>query len=377
MAVAVVVLVFTRLLYRSGSRLGDVDRGFRAEKLLAADLDPPADLSGAPNDAVDRFYDAAIAAIETLPGVQSAGAAGGRPLKGPIGLDSSWLSEGQLPDAAQRNPMVNLETITPGYFQAMQIPLLEGRLLDGRDRGTTQPVVVVSEKLARWAWPGQPAVGRRLRVAALDEWSTVAGVVSDVRYRELTAARFDVYVSYRQSPFSAGDLMVRVGPAASVPEIRSRLRAITPSGVIRITPMADLVDVHRAPWKANLALFGAFAWLTVLLAMGGLYAMLASTVAERAREIGVRLALGAGTRRVVGLVVADGVQVALWGAAAGVPTALAGGRLIRALLFDTSPVDAIVLAAAPLALMAVVLIACALPAVRATRIDPAVSMRTE
>jgi putative ABC transport system permease protein len=376
-AVAVVVLVFTGLLYRSVSRLGELDLGFRAESLLAVDLDPPTDFGGRRNDAIDRFSETAIAAIETVPGVQSAGAAYGRPLKGPIGLDSSWRLEGQLEDAAQRNPFVNLETITPGFFPAMQIRLLDGRLLDNRDRDTTQPVVVVNEKLARWAWPGQSAVGMRLRIAALDEWSTVVGVVSDVRYRELTAARFDVYVSYRQSPFSAGDVMVRVGPAASVHDIRDRLRAINPSGVIRITSMADLVDLHQAPWKANLALFGAFAWLTVLLAMVGLYALLASTVAERAREIGVRLALGAGTRRIVGLVVADGVRIALAGTAAGVLTAFAGGRLIRALLFDTSPVDLLALAAAPLLLLVVAMVACAVPALRATRVDPAITLRAE
>ena len=113
-AVAVVVLVFTGLLYRSVSRLGQLDLGFRAEHLLAVDLDPPAELERAPNEAVDRFYDDAIAAIEAVPGVESAGAAYGRPLKGPIGLDSSWRLDGQLEDAAGRNPWVNLETITPG-----------------------------------------------------------------------------------------------------------------------------------------------------------------------------------------------------------------------------------------------------------------------
>ena len=235
---------------------------------------------------------------------------------------------------------------------------------------------MVSANLAQWAWPGQPAVGKRLWVAALDEWSTVVGVVADMRYRELRTARFDVYVSYRQSPFSAGDVMVRVGSSAAIPQIRDRLRAINPQGVIRITPMDDLVAIHQTPWKANFALFGVFAWLTVLLAIVGLYALLASTVAERAREIGVRLALGAGTRRIVGLVLGDGVRIALCGIAAGMLTAFAGGRLMRALLFETSPFDAIALAAAPIALITVAIAACTIPAFRAARVDPAITLRS-
>jgi putative ABC transport system permease protein len=376
-AVAMVVLVFSGLLYRSVSRLGQIDLGFTAENLLAVDVDPPRELESGPDEAVDRFYDAAIATIAGTPGVVSAGAAYGRPLKGPIGLDSSWRLDGQLDDEAARNPWLNVETVTPGYFQAMQIRLRDGRLLDDRDRDTTQPVVVVNEKLARWAWPGQSAIGRRVRVAALDEWSTVVGVVSDVRYRELTSARFDLYVSYRQSPFSTGDVLVRIAPAVQTSQIRARLRAINPSGVIRITPMAELVALHRSPWTATFALFGAFAWLTVVLAIVGLYALLAVTVAERAREIGIRLALGAGSRRIVALVIGEGVRIALWGVAAGVVAALVGGRLIRALLFETNPFDPRTFAAAPIALVAVAIMACAFPAITATRIDPAISLRAE
>jgi len=376
-AIAAVVVVFTGLLYRSVGRLGQIDPGFAAANLLAVDIDPPPALAGSPNEAVDRFYDEAVGTIAATPGVVSAGAAYGRPLKGPIGLDSSWRLDGQLDDAAARNPWLNLETIMPGYFQAMQIPLREGRLLDDRDRDTTQPVVVVNEKLARWAWPRQSALGKRVRVAALDQWSTVVGVVADVRYRELTATRFDVYVSYRQSPFSTGDVMVRIAPAADIPQIRARLRAINPSGVVRITPMADLVALHQTPWRANLALFGMFAWLTVLLATVGLYGLLAATVAERAREIGVRLALGAGSKRIVALVIGEGVRIALWGVASGVVAAFVGGRLISALLFDTSPFDPRTFATAPIAMIAIAVIACALPAITATRIDPATSLRAE
>jgi putative ABC transport system permease protein len=376
-AVAVVVLVFTGLLYRSVSRLGQIDLGFTAENLLAVDLDVPRELASAANQSVDRFYDEAIAAISGTPGVVSAGAAYGRPLKGPIGLDSSWRLEGQLDGEAARNPWLNLETITPGYFDAMPIRLREGRLLDDRDRESTQPVVVVNEKLARWAWPGQSAIGKRMRVAALAEWWTVVGVVADVRYRELTSTRFDLYVSYRQSPFAAGDVLVRVGPGAQIPQIRRRLRAINPSGVIQITPMADLVALHQRPQTATLALFGSFAWLTVALAFVGLYALLAVTVAERGREIGVRLALGAGASRIVGLVLGDGVRLALSGVAVGVLAALAGVRLIRTLLFETSAFDPATFAAAPVALIAIAILACAVPALRATRIDPAITLRAE
>src|SRR5215213_51423 len=259
-AVAVVVLVFTGLLYRSVSRLGQIDLGFSAVNLLAVDLDVPRELESAPNESVDRFYDDALQTIAGTPGVISAGAAYGRPLKG---------------------------------------------------------------------------------------------------------------------PFPAGDVMVRIGPGGEIPQIRARLRAINPSGVIQITPMAELVALHRSPWTSTFALFGSFAWLTAALAIVGLYAMLAVTVAERAREIGVRLALGAGSRRIVALVIGEGVRIALSGVAVGVVAAGVSGRLIRALLLDTSPFDPRTFAAAPIALVAVAIMACAFPALRATRIDPAISLRAE
>jgi predicted permease len=383
-AIAVVLLTFAGLLYRSVSRLGEVDLGFNPHGLLAIDVDMP------PGPALSRsdlyqFYDRAIEELSSLPFIESVAAAGGRPLKGPIGLDSSWQIEGQSLEAAENNLWVNTETITPGYFATMQTPLLDGRIFDDRDRATTGPVVIVNEKLGRWAWPGESPIGKRLRVAALDgvrtpaPWWTVIGVVADVRSREIGSAPLDVYVPFRQSPFSVVDLVVRTqAPGATVAgSIRGRVRQINPEGVIRIALMEDEVAAHQAPWKANLVFFGFFAGLTVLLAVVGLYAMVASTVVEQSREIGVRLTLGATARRIVGGVLVDGGRIAVIGAAVGVVVSFLGARLIRALLFEVSPLDPVTLAAAPIILFAVAMMACAIPAFRAARVDPAISLRAE
>jgi ABC-type antimicrobial peptide transport system permease subunit len=175
------------------------------------------------------------------------------------------------------------------------------------------------------------------------------------------------------------DLVVRTqAPGATVAgSIRGRVRQINPEGVIRIALMEDEVAAHQAPWKANLVFFGFFAGLTVLLAVVGLYAMVASTVVEQSREIGVRLTLGATARRIVGGVLVDGGRIAVIGAAVGVVVSFLGARLIRALLFEVSPLDPVTLAAAPIILFAVAMMACAIPAFRAARVDPAISLRAE
>jgi putative ABC transport system permease protein len=378
-AVAIVILTLAGLLYRSVVQLERLDLGFRPAGLIAVELEQPFDLTAATTEGANRFYERAADAVRTLSAVESVGAAGGRPLKGAIGLDSSWRIEGQSDEEADRNPWVNFETVSPSYFDTMRTLLISGRLFNDDDRDTTQPVVIVSDKLARWAWPGESAIGKRVGAAALEGWWTVVGVVADIRYRRLEEARLDMYVSHRQSPFAAGDLVVRTRERVGLlaPLIRERLRPLNPQGVVRIMAMEEAVAAHQAPWRANLTLFGLFASLTVLLAVIGLYALVSSTVVEETREIGVRLALGATTGRIVRLVLLHGGRTALVGVGLGVPASFAAARLIRSLLFEVSPLDGFALAAAPIALVAVSLVACALPARRAARVDPVISLRAE
>ncbi len=384
-AIAVIMLTGAGLLYRSVARLDRLDLGFATDRLVAAEVHAPA-IQVSERAREHRFYTGVIDAVRTLPGVESVAGVAGRPLKGPVGLDSSWQREGQAVDDAKRNPWANLETVTPGYFETMGIRLIEGRTFSDDDRMETAPVAILGETFARRLWPGTSAIGKRLRGHGFDErtrpappWWTVIGVVADVRYRDLRTPSLDVYVPYDQGEFSIGDLVIRTcGPAqASVAAIRARVRTVDPDGAIRIAVMADEVAREQTPWRANLLFFAFFAALTAFIAIVGLYGLLASVVAEQAHEIGVRLALGATGGRIVGDVLGSAGRTALAGAAVGMIAAVASGRIMQAMLFEVSPVDGVALAAAPAAVVLVAIAASLVPARHAARVDPMVSLREE
>ncbi|HMJ82164.1 MAG TPA: FtsX-like permease family protein, partial [Vicinamibacterales bacterium] len=210
-------------------------------------------------------------------------------------------------------------------------------------------------------------------------WWTVVGVVGDARNREIAAAAFDVYVPFAQSPDRIETLVVRtaVSSAAVAPTIRQRLRALHGDGIVSIEAMEDVVSRYEAPWHANLALFGAFAILTLVIAVTGLYAMMAHTIIEQSREIGVRLVLGATPGAVAGSVIAGALPVVAAGAVIGFAGAVATSRLMRSLLFGVEPLDPAALLVSPLLLAVIAVAACVLPAVRAARTDPAVCLRSE
>jgi putative ABC transport system permease protein len=384
MAIAIVILTCAALLYRSVARLARLDVGFAADRLVAVEVHAP------PVQTADRtkehgFYTRVMEAVRTVPTVESVAGAAGRPLKGPIGLDSSWQREGQAVDEAKRNPWANLETVTPGYFETMGIRLLEGRTFTDDDRIDAAPVAVVGETFARRTWPGASAVGKRLRGHGFDEkrrvppWWTVVGVVADVRYRDLRSPSLDVYVPYDQGEFSIGDIVVRTrGSAqAAIAAIHARVRAVDPDGAIRIALMPDEIAREQSPWRANLLFFGFFAALTAFIAIVGLYGLLASVVAEQSHEFGVRLALGATARQVAGHVLASAGRTALVGIGIGLVAAAGAGRIMQAMLFGVSPLDGVALTIAPVAILIVAIAASMIPARRAARIDPIVSLRAE
>ena len=383
-AIAVVVLTGAALLYRSLAKLSRVDVGFVADRVVAIEIHAPS-VQTADRTTVHRFYTRVIDALRTVSSVESVAGVAGRPLKGPIGLDSSWQREGQATEEAKRNPWANLETVTPGYFATMGIQLLEGRTFTDDDRMETAPVAVVGETFARRTWPGTSAIGKRLRGHGFDEkrvvppWWTVVGVVADVRYRDLRSPSLDVYVPYDQAEFSIGDVVIRTrGLAqAAIPAIHARLRSVDPDGAIRIALMRDEIAREQTPWRANVLFFAFFAALTAFIAIVGLYGLLASAVAEQAHELGVRLALGATAGHVVRDVLAAAGSTALVGAGIGLAAAGAAGRVMQAMLFGVSPVDAVALTIAPAVILVVALTASAIPARRAARIDPIVSLRAE
>ena len=383
-AIAVVILTGAALLYRSVASLTRLDVGFVADRLVATEVHAPAG-QASDRTRAHQFYTRVIDALRALPSVESVAGVAGRPLKGPIGLDSSWQRDGQDIDEAKRNPWANLETVTPGYFETLGIRLLEGRTFTDDDRLETAPVALVGETFARRTWPGTSAIGKRFRGHGFDEkrtvppWWTVVGVVTDVRYRDLRSPSLDVYVPYDQAEFSIGDVVIRTrGPTpAAVAAIHARLRSVNPEGAIRIALMRDEIAREQRPWRANLLFFALFAALTAFIAIVGLHGLLASVVAEQAHEFGVRLALGATAGDIVSEVLAGAARTALVGAGLGLVAAAAAGRVVQAMLFSVSPLDAVALITAPAVILVLAVTTSMIPARRAARIDPIVSLRVE
>ena len=381
LAAAVVLLTAAGLMLRSLVSLARLDLGFDPRQLLAVTMSPPAATT---TDAeMGALVERARQQVATIPGAVAVAGVSNRPLLGVVGSDSPVLLEGQSLEAAEKNPFVNTETITPEYFHTLRTRLVGGRFFSDNDRATTAAVVIVSKGFAAWAWPDGQAIGKRLHLAALGNgqvrWWTVVGVVADARNRQITEPAFDVYAPFAQSPNRIDTLVVRTiaDDDAVVPVIRQRLRALNGNGVVSVEAMEDVVSTHQAPWRANLALFAAFAALTVFIAVTGLYAMMAHTIVEQSREIGVRLVLGATPGRVAGGVIAGALSVVAAGGLVGIGGAAIAGRLMGSLLFGVEPLDPAVLVVSPLLLAAVALAACVLPALRAARTDPAVCLRSE
>jgi putative ABC transport system permease protein len=383
LAAAVLLLTAAGLLARSVGELGRLDLGFQLSHLLSVGFAP----AGPITELETRLLlTRALDDLSTVPGVLSAAGVSLRPLHGPIGLDSRFRTERQTPAEGGRNPYVNVETITPGYFTTVGGRIVEGRSFSDADRATTMPVLIVSAAFARLAWPGEHAIGKRLQVPAQDRgpgappvFRTIVGVAADMRYRALEAPTPTVYAPFAQSPDRIGDFMIRAGvePSALAPAIRQRMRALNGNGSVTIDVMEDVVSRLETPWRSNFSLFVLFAGLTVVLAAAGLYALLAWSVTGQAREIGVRLVLGATPARIATAVVADGARMIAGGAVTGLAAAALATRLMRSLLFDVSPLDPVALCVAPVLLVVVALAATVLPAVRASRTEPSVCLRRE
>ena len=330
------------------------------------------------------FYRPLLERIAALPGVQRAGLVLLRPLADPIGWDYAFTVEGQTTAAQAANPHANYESISPDYFATVGIPLVEGRRfsdVDGPDAGA---VAIVSSTMARRYWPGVSAIGKRIKSGPIDgpaPWKTVVGVVGDVRYREWTAIREDIYVPYTQWNFPRMDLVVRVqgdDPLAIVPALRAAVAAADPD-----LPLASVTTLERAIEDATAGprftamLLGALALVALVVAAAGTFSVLAWAIERRTREIGVRVALGASRRDILRLIIGQAARPTLAGVVGGIALALAAGRGLAGLLYAVSPHDPATLLGS-VALLSVVGIASgSLAARRALRIKPSEALRNE
>jgi len=381
MALAVVLLLASGLMTRSVLSLLDVDPGVRTDNVLTQRV--PLPVSVYPG-AADRlaFFDGLIPRVAALAGVARVAATSSLPMVGPFSSLAVSI-EGAPPPAPGHEPMPVRHVVTQGYFETMGIRLVAGRLLDARDGRPGMPeVALVNETFARRGWPGGDPVGHRLKFGALDDdlpWVTVVGIVSDVRQFGLgEPTDDDIFLPYGQFPLPAMTLVVRGATDASTlaPAIRGAIHAVDPDlALFPARPMADVVA--RSVWRPRLFswLFGVFGVVALVLAAIGVYALLAYSVVQRTREIGLRLALGADRREVRRMVVGRGMRLAATGLALGAVGALPATRALEALLFGVSATDPLTFAGAAMLLLAVAWAACTLPARRATRIDPMTALR--
>jgi len=380
-ALAVTVVAGAGLLTRSLLRLQDVGVRLASHQLVYAPLVLPD--TYADRDRQRRFITDLAVQLETIPSIEAATPINVVPFTG-VGWDVPiFTAEGQAPDRARTNPTLNLEEIHPNYFKTFEVALLRGRAFTTFDREGTTPVAIVSDDVATRTWPGEDPIGKRLKMGDVDSpdpWLTVVGVAAPTRYREIREPRATLYVPAAQMLGTAHDMVLRTSaPLSLVTElVRSRVRELDADvQVMSLRPFSDLLDVPLARPRFNSALIAIFGAAGLGLAAIGLYAVMAATVRQRRREIGVRMALGATARDVRRLVLGEGVRLVGLGAVVGLTLALLTSRALQGLLFEVRPLDPIALAAAVGLLMVGAVIALYIPMRQASRVDPATMLRAE
>jgi len=377
-----VLLIGATLLMRSFVRLLDVEPGFNPEKVLTmevqlADL-PPSRYEN--KDEQVKFFEQLFARLQSLPGVADAGGVLSLPLSGASESTEVILEEQAAVPAGQR-PEGDYTIVTPTYFSTLQIPLLQGRQFTAQDKLGAPLVIVINDILAARLWPGQDPIGKRLRVGFEKEQREVVGVVGSIKQMALDAPlRPAMYMPHAQAPNNRMTVLVRTAgdPLAMAAAVREQLRAIDKDvPVTHVQTMENVLGASVAQPRFSMLLVGLFAGLALILSAVGIYGVMAYSVSRRSHEIGVRMALGAGAGQVLKLVLKDGMSLALAGIAVGLLGAFGLTRLMASLLFGISAKDPLTFASVAAFLALVALVACYIPARRATKVDPLIALRNE
>ena len=379
-ALSLVVLVCGGLFIKSFRKAQTMDPGFGNPNGLIVSLSPQ--LVGYDEEQARNFYRQVVERVSHVAGVEAASMARTLPLgdssnsNGPILKEGETLARG----SGGRNIMTNV--VGPGYFNTMQIPILEGRDFDDRDQRKTQRVVIVNQRMAQMLWPGESAVGKRIFIGAESrEPMEVVGVVKTGKYRTLAEdPKPYFYFAMNQWRPSTMALVIRgsVDPRSLVSAVRSEVQALD-----RRVPVSGVKTMaeHKtyALWAPNMAasLSLAFAMVAILLSAVGLYSVMAYVVSQRTREVGIRMALGANRGDVMKMITKQGMRLAVVGVVIGLLLALALAQVLSSLLIGVSGYDVMTFVLVPLLLAAVALLACYLPARRATKVDPLVALRYE
>ena len=382
-ALAISVLSLAGLLTRSVLKLQSVDTGLAVDGLVLVDLALPLSIVQE-RTTHERFLEELMTRLKAVPLIAAATVVNVPPFSGDGGWDvPRFTAEGQPPERAATNRSLNLESVFPTYFETFGIAIRRGRGLNEGDRAGAPAAAVVSADVAERTWPGQDPIGKRVKMGgpeSEDEWRTVVGVAAPTRYRELENERPTLYLPAAQFLITARILVLR--SAAPVGAVAAAVReqvARTGGGaqVVRIAPFAESLRAPLARPRFAALILGVFALAAVAQATIGLYAVVAAHIRQRQREIGIRMALGASISNVRQLVMGDALRLALGGACVGLGASMLATRFVRGMLFDLNPLDPATLGGAVLVLIAAAAAAAYPPMRRATRLDPAITLRTE
>ena len=380
LSLSVILLIGAGLLVRSFAHLQRVPPGFNPDGVLTLEVT----MSGRKYDEAHVYegYRQIRERLARLPGVAAVGAVSALPLSqmfawGPINI------EGRTPPAGEKFINADMRMVSGDYFRAMEIPLLEGRLFDEQDLRSKPRVTIIDQHMAQQLWPGESALGKRIRLEGGPNppWTTVVGVVGRVKQYTLdTDSRIAMYLAHTQFPTRAMNIVLKSRTTAEslAGPVRAEMRAIDADlPIYNVRPMAARVDESLARRRFSMLLLTLFAALALGLAAIGTYGVMAYLVSQGTRELGIRIALGATPSRILWMVVGQGMFVATVGAIAGVAGAFAMTRLVRTLLFGVESTDPVTFASVIALLAAVALVASGLPARRAARVDPVAVLRGE
>ncbi len=382
LALAFVLAVGAGLLVKSFVRLVSVDPGFEPRQLVTLNIA----LGGSrykEDPAVVQFHRQAMERIRALPDVEAAGLVSTLPMSANFDRAGFYIQDRPVTSDADA-PSVDRYQVTPDYLHAMKIPLLRGRAFTDQDGPQAPAVALVSESLARKQWPNEDPVGKHIQLGEHNEklpWSTIVGIVGDVHQYGLdTALTEQAYQPAAQQPFSFLTVVVRSAtePAALEREIRTAIGAIDKNApVYGVASMDELFAVSLAERRFTMTLLGVFGLLAIVLAAVGIYGVISYSVSLRAREVGIRMALGAARADVLRLVLRQGLVLVGAGLGAGVAASFALTRYMESLLFQVKPADVLTTSVVVVLLSAVALLASYVPARRATKVDPMVALRYE
>jgi len=378
-ALSLVLIIGAGLMIKSFLRLQQMNIGFNPDHVLAVSVSLPS--SRYPEDRQQvAFFQEALERLQSLPGIQSAGATTGLPLTLDI-HGSDFRIEGHPEPEAGKEMIINTRSVSPGYFRTLGISLIKGRDFSDRDKSDAPAAAIINDELARIYFPGEDPIGKRISFDDRQSWISIVGIIGDVKQLGLdSSAKPEVYFPYLQVVAPEMSLVIRTSsnPLSLAAALKSQIQAIDKDLPIDdAKTMQQLLAESSSGRRFNMLLLSVFAAVALVLAIVGIYGVMSYTVARRTHEIGIRVAVGAQPLDVFRMVIGQGMKLAIIGVACGLVGAFGLTRLMTTMLFGVEPTDPATFVSIAVLLTGVTLVACYIPARRATKVDPLVALRYE